>query len=150
MLANAQPSDDSRSSPEATHNARKTSLLPLCACVCVCVNACTWRLTLPASRVHIRWFASATQQFYLPAGYAQTFSPSRTGSADSFLFPQGERKGMRQHFFLPAREARTVFSFTVNMQGPNHAHSAPSLLCYPTCFDKIAFVLSCHVSDCHC
>ena len=86
-------------------------------CVCVCVNACTWRLTLPASHVHIRWFASATQQFYLPTGYAQTFSPSRTGSAARFLFPQGERKGMRQQFFLPAREARTVLSFTVNMQG---------------------------------
>ena len=56
-------------------------------------------------------------QIYLPAGYAQTVSPSRTGSADRMLFPHGERQGMRQHFFLPAREARIACFVTVNMQG---------------------------------
>ena len=50
-----------------------------CVCVCVCVHACTWRLTLHASHVHIKWFASAMLQVYLPAGYAQTV----------FSFPHG-------------------------------------------------------------
>ena len=56
-------------------------------------------------------------QVYLPAGYAQPVSPSRTGSANRMLFPHGERQGMRQHFFLPAREAQIAFVITVNMQG---------------------------------
>ena len=40
--------------------------------VCVCVHACTWRLTLHASHVHFRWFASAMPQVYLPAGSANS------------------------------------------------------------------------------
>ena len=64
-------------------------------CVCVCVGKRLYTATdsafLPLFLQRIS--ADAAQHFFLPAGGAQTFSPSRTGSADIFSSPQGERRG---------------------------------------------------------